>query len=87
MIDSVIKAKKKYHLHTLLEEWKYEQERIKKRISLMMIWRKVNLVNLIVKQNLILIMENLTNNLFNIIYFNNNESLRLFRLIFLSSVC
>ena len=29
MIDSVIKAKKKYYPQTLLEECKYEQKRIK----------------------------------------------------------
>ena len=29
MLDSVIKAKKKYYLQILLEEWKYEQNRIK----------------------------------------------------------
>ena len=29
MLDSVIKAKKKYYPQTLLEEWKYEQKTIK----------------------------------------------------------
>ena len=29
MIDSVIKAKKKYYFQTFLEECKYEQEKIK----------------------------------------------------------
>ena len=29
MLDSVIKAKKKYYPQTLLEEYKYQQERIK----------------------------------------------------------
>ena len=29
MLDSVLKAKKKYYLQTLLEECKYEQKRIK----------------------------------------------------------
>ena len=29
MLDSVIKAKKKYYLQTLLEDCKYEQEKIK----------------------------------------------------------
>ena len=29
MIDSVIKANKKYYLETLLEEFKYTQEKIK----------------------------------------------------------
>ena len=28
-VDSVIKAQKKYYPQTLLEEWKYEQEKIK----------------------------------------------------------
>ena len=28
MLDSVIKANKKYYLQTLLEEWKYVQEKI-----------------------------------------------------------
>ena len=29
MLDSVIKAKEKYYPQTLLEEWKYEPEKIK----------------------------------------------------------
>ena len=29
MLDSVIKAKKKYYLQTILEECKYEQKKIK----------------------------------------------------------
>ena len=29
MLHSVIKAKKKYYLQILLEEWKYEQNRIR----------------------------------------------------------
>ena len=29
MLDYVVKAKKKYHPQTLLEEWTYEQEKIK----------------------------------------------------------
>ena len=29
MLDSVIKAKKKYYVQTRLEKWKYEQEKIK----------------------------------------------------------
>ena len=56
MLDSVIKAKKKYYPQTFLEECKYEQERIK-------IENLLNLTNLIVKQNLILIMTNLKNTL------------------------
>ena len=56
MLDSVIKANKKYYPQTLLEECKYVQEKIKTE--------KVNqLVTLMVKKNLILIMMNTTNNL------------------------
>ena len=29
MLDYVVKAKKKYYPQTLLEEWRYEQEKIK----------------------------------------------------------
>ena len=29
MLDSIIKANKKYYSQTLLEEWKYVQEKIK----------------------------------------------------------
>ena len=37
MLDSVIKAKKKYYLQTLLEEYKMNQEKQKWRTLLMMI--------------------------------------------------
>ena len=56
MSDSVIEAKKKYHPQTLLEESKYEQERIK--IENLRKKKKVNLMNLIVKKNVIMIMIN-----------------------------
>ena len=56
MSDSVIEAKKKYYPQTLLEERKYEQERIK--IENLRKKKKVNLMNLIVKQNVIMIMIN-----------------------------
>ena len=59
MLDSVIKAKKKYYPQKLLEECEYEQERIKIEILIDSDLKKMNLMNLIVKQNLI----NLTNNL------------------------
>ena len=56
MLDSVIEAKKKYYPQTLLEESKYEQERIK--TENLRKKKKVNLMNLIVKQNVIMIMIN-----------------------------
>ena len=59
MLDSVIKAKRKYYPQKLLEECEYEQERIKIEILIDSDLKKMNLMNLIVKQNLI----NLTNNL------------------------
>ena len=37
MLDSVIKTNKKYYRQTLLEECKYEQEKIKIKTLLMMI--------------------------------------------------
>ena len=37
MLDSVIKANKKYYPQTILEEWKYVQGKIKLRIILMKI--------------------------------------------------
>ena len=37
MLDSVIKANKKYYPQTILEEWKYVQRKIKLRIILMKI--------------------------------------------------
>ena len=60
MLDSVIKANKKYYPQTFLEEY------MKKKWELYW-WRfrkKVNqIVTLMMKQNLILIMMNMTNNL------------------------
>ena len=56
MLDSVIEAKKKYYPQTILEERKYEQERIK--TENLRKKKKVNLMNLIVKQNVIMIMIN-----------------------------
>ena len=58
MLDSDIEAKKKYYPQMLLEECKYEQERIKIENLLMMVQKEENLMNLIVKQNLIMIMIN-----------------------------
>ena len=37
MLDSVIKANKKYYPQTILEEWKYVHRKIKLRIILMKI--------------------------------------------------
>ena len=75
LLDFVIKAKKKYYPQPLLGECKYDQERIKMENLTDDDLEKVNLMNLIVKQNLIvilimkqnLIMMNLTNNLLKII--------------------
>ena len=59
MIDSVIKANKKYYPQTLLEECKYIQKRQKLRIILTKILKKVNrTVTLTMRPNLILIMKN-----------------------------
>ena len=63
MLDSVSEAKKKYYLQILLEECKYEQERIKIKNLIDDDFKQVNLMNLEVKQNLIMIMMNLMNNL------------------------
>ena len=64
MLDSIIKAKKKYYPRTILEECKYEQKRIKIENRIDDDLKKVNLiVTLMMKQNLILIIMNLTNNL------------------------
>ena len=62
MLDSVIEAKKKYYPQTLSEECNYEQERIKIENLIDDDFKKVNLMNLIAKQNLIMVMMNLTNN-------------------------
>ena len=64
MLDSIIKAKKKYYPRTILEKCKYEQKRIKIENRIDDDLKKVNLiVTLMMKQNLILIIMNLTNNL------------------------
>ena len=61
MLDSVIKAKKKYYPQTLLEECKYEQEKIKMENLIDDDLENVCLMSLTV--NLIKIMMNLMNNL------------------------
>ena len=62
MLDSVIKAKKKYYPQTFLEECKYEQKRIKIENLIDYDLKKANLiVILMMKQNLILTMMNITN--------------------------
>ena len=64
ILDSVIKAKKKYYSKALLEGFKYEQKRIKIEKLIDDDLEKSELaVILIMKQNLILIMMNLKNNL------------------------
>ena len=62
MLDSVIEVKKKYYPQTLSEKCNYEQERIKIENLIDDDFKKVNLMNLIAKQNLIMVMMNLTNN-------------------------
>ena len=62
MLDSVIEAKKKYYPQILSEKCNYEQERIKIENLIDDDFKKVNLMNLIAKQNLIMVMMNLTNN-------------------------
>ena len=60
IIDSVIKANKKYYPQTLLEERKYTQEKIKIENYINEDLEVVNLiVTLIMRLNLILIMNNL----------------------------
>ena len=62
MLDSVIKANKKYYPQALLEKCKYVQEKIKMENLINDDLEKVNLVAiLIMKQNLVLIMMNLMN--------------------------
>ena len=63
MIDSVVRANKRYYPQTLLEECKYVQEKIKNENSIDDELEKGESVTLIMKQNLILIMINMTNNL------------------------
>ena len=63
MIDSVIKANKKYNPQTLLEECKYVQEKGKSRTILTKIQKIVNqIATLIMKQNkmrILIMMNNL----------------------------
>ena len=67
MLDSVIITKKKYYPQTLLEKWKYEQKNKKIDKLIDDDLEKVNLiVILLMKQNLIFIVMNLTNNLFKV---------------------
>ena len=62
MLDSVIKAKKKYYPQTFLEECKYEQKRIKIENLIDYDLKKANLIVILtMKQNLILTMMNITN--------------------------
>ena len=62
MLDSVIKAEKKYYPHIFLEECKYEKEEIKKMENLIDDHlEKLLSVSLIVNLIMILIM-NITNN-------------------------
>ena len=61
MIDSVIKANKKYYPQTLLQECKYVQEEIKTKNYIVKIQTKVTLM---MRQNVILIVMKITNNLF-----------------------
>ena len=64
MLDSAIKANKKYFSQILFEECKYVQEKIKTENHIDEDLEKTNLiVTLMIKQNLILIM---TNNLLKI---------------------
>ena len=58
VLDSVIKAKKKYYPQTLLEECKYEQEKIKMENLIDDDLQKVCLMSLVVN-----LMMNLTYNL------------------------
>ena len=58
MLDSVVKAKKKYYPQTLLEECKYEQEKIKMENLIDDDLQKVCLMSLVVN-----LMMNLTYNL------------------------
>ena len=62
MLDSVIKAKKKYYPQTFLEECKYEQKRKKIENLIDYDLKKANLIVILtMKQNLILTMMNITN--------------------------
>ena len=62
MLDSVIKAKKKYYPQTFLEECKNEQKRIKLENLIDDDFKKANLIVILtMKQNLIFTMMNITN--------------------------
>ena len=64
MLDSVIKTNKKYYPQTLLEECKYVPEMIKIENLIDDDLEKVNqIVTLMMRQDVILIMMNMTNNL------------------------
>ena len=64
MVDSVIKANKKYYSQKFLEEWKYVLEKIKIENHIDDDLEKVSqIVTLMMKKNLTLIMTNMTNNL------------------------
>ena len=64
MLDSVTKANKKYYPETLLEECKYVQEKIKIENHIDDDLEKVNqIVTLMMRQNLIMIMMKMMNNL------------------------
>ena len=64
MLDSVIKANKKYYPETFLEQCKYVQEKIETENYIDEDLKNVNqIVTLMMKENLILIMMNMTNNL------------------------
>ena len=76
MLDSVIKANKKYYSEILLEECKYVQEKIKTENYINEDLEKVNqIVTLMMKQNLILIMMNMMDNVLKV--FKYNKSLHL----------
>ena len=62
MLDSVIKAKKKYYPQTFLEKCKNEQKRIKLENLIDDDFKKANLIVILtMKQNLIFTMMNITN--------------------------
>ena len=64
MLDSVTKANKKYYPETLLEECKYVQEKMKIENHIDGDLEKVNqIVTLMMRQNLIMIMMKMMNNL------------------------
>ena len=65
MLDSVIKANKKHYLQALLEEYKYVQEKIKTENYIDEDLRKKGnqIVTLMIGQNMIIAIANITNNL------------------------